>query len=58
MFQKALEIVRAVDQASGLRVYYSNLQKSRQSNGPTFDEARRDFKQLEFVQYGSFRSLR
>ncbi|MCH7800429.1 MAG: hypothetical protein IIC24_02685 [Chloroflexi bacterium] len=57
MFHKVIGIIRRANQPTGIQAYYNSIQRGRATSGPTYDEARRDFKNSESTRYQSFGRL-
>ena len=47
MLHKVIDIIQRVNHPSIIEAYYNNLQRDRAMSGPTYDEARQDFKAYE-----------
>ena len=47
MFHKVIGIIQRVNHPSIIEKYYNNVRLDRAVSGPTYDEARKDFKAYE-----------
>jgi len=47
MIHKFIGIIKRVNHPSIIEAYYNNVQRDRAVSGPTYDEARQDFKAYE-----------
>ena len=57
MLHKVIGIFRRANRPNGLQAYMNNIQRGSKISGPTYDEARRDFKNSESTRYRSFGRL-
>ena len=51
MLHKVIGMIKRSHQSTGVQAYYNSTQRGRETSGPTFDEARKDFKNYESMRF-------